>query len=160
MEMYRVPRREVPVRILVDDGRTLDGTLFTAEGSAGGQPEDVMHLLNATDEDFIPLVSGKDSFLLNKAGIIWVQVTGEPARELARESATGNAVPVRMSLAGGISVVGTMIIVMPQERSRVKDYLNASGRFLPLFGDGAVTLVQRRFVVTVRSGERDGSARG
>ena len=42
---------------------------------------------------------------------------------------------------------------MPPERSRVVDYLNAAGRFLPLFGEGVVTLVQRRFVVSLRSGE-------
>jgi len=44
-------------------------------------------------------------------------------------------------------------IVMPPERSRVLDYLNAAGRFVPVFGEGAVTLVQRRFVVLARSVE-------
>ena len=61
---------------------------------------------------------------------------------------------VRLTLAGGVSVVGMLMIVMPQERSRVVDYLNASGRFLPVYGEGIVTLVQRRYIVTVRSGER------
>jgi hypothetical protein len=153
MEIYRVPRREVQVRILLDDGRTLDGTLFTAEGAGGGRPEDVLHLLNGTDVEFVPLLSGKDSFLLSKAGVIWVQVTGDPAREIAREAEAGRRVAVRLTLAGGLSVVGTLMILMPPERSRVVDYLNAAGRFLPLFGEGVVTLVQRRFVVSVRSSE-------
>ena len=153
MDIYRVPRREVPVRILLDDGRTLDGTLFTSETGPGGQPEDVLHHLNDTAEDFVPLLCGRDSFLLNKAGIIWVQLAGDPAREIAGETVAARHVPARLSLAGGISVVGTLAIVMPPERSRVVDYLNAVGRFLPLLGEGTVTLVQRRFVVTVRSGE-------
>ena len=153
MEIYRVPRREVPVRILVDDGRTLDGTLFTAETGAGGRPEDVLQHLNDSDKDFVPLVCGADSFLLNKAGIIWVQVSGAAAKEIAAEAGSGRHVPVRLSLAGGISVVGKLVIVMPAERSRVLDYLNAAGRFLPLYGEATVTLVQRRFVVTVRSAE-------
>ena len=156
MEIYRIPRREVPVRVLVDDGRTLDGTLFTAETGAAGRPEDVLAHLNEPDEDFVPLLCGADSFLVNKAGIIWVQLTGAAATELADQSESGQTVPVRLSLAGGLSVAGTMQIVMPLERSRLVDYLNASGRFLPLFGDGSVTLVQRRFVVTVRSGEGAG----
>jgi hypothetical protein len=42
---------------------------------------------------------------------------------------------------------------MPPERSRVLDYLNASKRFIPLFGDGTVTLVQRGFIVVVRSSD-------
>jgi hypothetical protein len=153
MEIYRIPRRDVSVRILVDDGRTLDGTLFTAATAGGGRAEDVLHHLNEADENFVPLLCGKDSFLLNKAGIIWVQLTGDAAQEIARDAASGRRVPVRFSLAGGISVVGTLVIVMPPERSRVVDCLNASGRFLPVFGEGTVTLVQRRFVVTVRSGE-------
>jgi hypothetical protein len=153
MDIYRIPRREVPVRILLDDGRTLDGTLFTSETGPGGGPEDVLQHLNDTDEEFVPLLCGRDSFLLNKAGIIWVQLAGAPAREVAHEAVDSHRVPARFSLAGGISVVGILAIVMPPERSRVLDYLNAAGRFLPLLGEGTVTLVQRRFVVTVRSGE-------
>jgi hypothetical protein len=152
MDMYRIPRREVPVRILLDDGRTLDGTLFTAETAPGGGPEDALHYLNATDDGFVPLLCGRDSFLLNKAGIVWVQLTGEPAREIAAAGIDARHVPARISLAGGLSVFGTLAIAMPPERSRVVDFLNAAGRFLPLLGEGTVTLVQCRFVVTVRSG--------
>lgn len=153
MEIYKVPRREVPVRILLDDGRSLDGRLFAAETGPGGGPEDLLHHLNDTSEDFVPLLCGEDSFLLNKAGIIWVQVGGAHASEIAEESGSGRLVPVRISLAGGLSVVGTLSIIMPPERTRVVDYLNAASRFIPLFGEGAVTLVQRGFVVSVRSGE-------
>jgi len=156
MEIYRIPRREVPVRVLLDDGRTLDGTLFTAETGAAGRPEDLLTHLNEPGEDFVTLLCGGDSFLLNKSGIIWVRLTGSAAMEIADQAESGQRVPVRLSLAGGGSVVGTLMIVMPLERSRVVDYLNASGRFLPVFGDGAVTLVQRRFVVTVSSGEGTG----
>jgi hypothetical protein len=153
MEIYRVPRRQIQVRILVDDGRTLDGALFTAEAGAGGRPEDVLQHLNDTEKGFVPLMCGEDSFLLNKAGIIWAQVSGAAAEEIAADARTGRHVPVRLTLAGGLSVVGKFVIVMPAERSRVLDYLNAAGRFLPLYGEGTVTLVQRRFVVTVRSSE-------
>jgi hypothetical protein len=55
--------------------------------------------------------------------------------------------------------VGTLAIVMPPERNRVVDYMNAAGRFVPLFGDGTATLVQRGFVVTVRSADKDGAGR-
>ncbi len=152
MDIYRIPRREASVRILLDDGRTLDGTLFTAETGPGGRPEDVLHYLNETDEGFVPLVCGRDSFLLNKAGIVWVQLAGALALEITSETVDARHVPARVSLAGGLSVVGTLAIAMPPERSRVVDFLNAAGRFLPLHGEGTVTLVQCRFVVSVRSG--------
>ena len=151
MDIYRIPRREVPARVLVDDGRTLEGTLFTTETGAGGRPEDVLHRLNETDEDFVPLLSGGDRVLVNKSGIIWVQLTGGAAREIAGDAATGQRVAVRLALAGGESLAGTLAIVMPLERSRVVDYLNAAGRFVPVFGAGTVTLVQRHHIVMARS---------
>jgi hypothetical protein len=153
MEIYRIPRREMSVRILLDDGRSLDGTLFTSDTGPGGRPVDLLHHLNDPSEDFVPLSNGSDRFLLNKAGIIWAQATGDAAEEIAAEAAGGHRVPVRLSLAGGVGLVGTLSIVMPPERSRVLDYLNAAGRFVPLFGEGTVTLVQRGFVVVVRTAE-------
>jgi hypothetical protein len=158
VEIYKVPRRELDVRILLDDGRTLDGSLFASITDSMGGPEDALHFLNSNSEDFIPLMCGKDSFLLNKAGIIWVQLSGESAREVAESHNTGRSVPVRLSLAGGLSVVGTLSIVMPPERNRVLDYMNAMGRFVPLFGDGVATLVQRGFVVSVRSADGNGAS--
>jgi hypothetical protein len=151
MEIYRVPTRETTVRILLDDGRTLDGNLFTADTGPGGRPEDLLHHLNDSGSEFLPLASGRESILLNKAGIVWVQISGEAAEEIAADCGGGRRVPVRLSLTGGVSLVGVLSVVMPQERSRVLDYFNAAGRFVPVFGEGAVTLVQRRFVVVVRS---------
>lgn len=151
MNSYRIPRREVPVRLLLDDGRTLDGVFFTAEATPGGQPEGVLKHLNDAAEEFVPLRCGDDSFLLSKAGIVWVVLAGPYAAEVAAENGSGRPAPVRLSLAGGLGVVGTLSIMMPPERNRVLDYLNVAGRFIPLFGEEVVTLVQRGFVVSVRS---------
>jgi len=151
MEIYRIPRRETTVRLLLDDGRAIDGTLFTSDSGPGGRPEHLLDNLNDTGIEFVPLASGHESVLLNKAGIVWAQITGPAAEEIAADAESGRRVPVRLSLTGGVSLVGVLSIVMPPERSRVLDYFNAAGRFVPVFGEGAVTLVQRRFVVLVRS---------
>jgi len=137
----------------------MDGSLFASYIGGSDGPEDALHFLNTNSEDFIPLVCGKDSFLLNKAGIIWVQVVGDEAEVIAASNRTGRTVPVRLTLTKGLSVVGKLSIVMPPERNRVVDYMNAAGRFLPLFGDGVATLVQRGFVVSVRSAEGEGSSK-
>ena len=59
--------------------------------------------------------------------------------------------PVGMHLTGGINLVGRFEISMPPERSRVIDFLNVASRFVPLFGEDRVTLVQRSYIVAVRS---------
>jgi hypothetical protein len=156
MELLRVPRREVAVRILLDDGRTLDGSLFTAATGHDGRPERVLDHLNDSSEEFFPVACGEDRFVLNKAGVISVTIAGgeeeigEPELYVEPE----HEVPVRMTLTGGISLIGKLPIAMPRERSRVVDYLNSAPRFVPLLGSGQVTLVQRGYIVSVRGEER------
>ena len=151
MELLRIPRRRVHTRILLDDGRSLDGELYTAPAVVTGRPESVLEHLNDPSEDFLPLAVGEDRFVLNKAGILYAQIDGDPAETGEDVPEAVQVVAVRLSLAGGIALVGRLHIVMPPERSRVLDYLNAAPRFLPLWGDGHVTLVQRSFIVSARS---------
>jgi hypothetical protein len=151
MEIYKIPKVETRVWILLDDGRTLEGCLFTAAIGPGGGPETVLDRLNDRSEDFLPLAADGDRFLINKSGIISVQVPGGEGVIGAEEAEAAREVPVRISLIGGMSLLGRFVITMPAERARVLDYLNAAPRFVPLLGEGMTTLVQKRFVVTVRS---------
>lgn len=149
---YQVPRREVPARVLLDDGRILDCVVFTAVAAPGGGPQHVLDRLNDLDEEFLPVACGGDRFLLNKSGIMTVQIT-EPGELEGLGSAPGRQATVRLSLTGGISLVGRFRISLPPERSRVLDFLNRAARFVPLVGENRVTLVQRRYIVSVRSEE-------
>jgi hypothetical protein len=153
MDIFQVPRREAGARILLDDGRTLEGQLFLATAGPDGRPETVWERLNDAGEEFVPMACGDDRFLLNKSGILTVTV---PHGEDALHEDEGNGAketPVRVSLAGGLSLLGRLHIAMPVERSRVLDYLNAAPRFLPLHSSEGITLVHRRFIVSVRSDE-------
>lgn len=153
MEHLRIPRRRVEARLVLDDGSSLEGHLFAGWTGADRRPETVQERLNDAGEEFLALACGEDRFLLNKAGIILCEVR-EGQGELESLAGTGGRrVPVRMTLVGGVGLVGTLRIAMPPERSRVLDYLNSAPRFVALEGAGKVTLVQRRFIVTVRSEE-------
>ncbi len=152
MEIYRVPKLETRVRILLDDGRTLDGVLFTSVTGPLGGPETILERLADPAEEFLPLACGDDRLLLNKTGIILVQCPAEALGAAVGEQGAKEAA-VRVSLAGGTSLLGRLSMRMPPERARVLDYLNAAPRFVPLFGERDVTLIQKHFIVTVRSGE-------
>lgn len=151
MEELRIPRRRVPARIVLDDGRTLDAEFFAAPIGPDGLPERLLDHLNDPSEEFVPVAVGDDRFVLNKSGIIMVHVAGGPEAAGMPETFEGHEAAVRLSLTGGLAVIGRLPISMPPERSRVVDYLNAAARFVPLLGEGQVTLVQRGFIVSVRS---------
>ncbi len=150
MDVFRVPKREEHVRILLDDGRTLEGELFAAVVGPDGMAGRVVDRLNDAAEDFLAVKCGDDRFLLNKAGIVTVQSPGGSREAVGLAEDSGREAPVRLGLAGGTGLVGRILILAPPERSRVLDYLNLAPRFFPLFGDRVVSLVHKRYVVTVR----------
>ena len=150
MQEYQVPRREVRARVLLDDGRVLDCLMFTAVTARDGGPQRVIDRLNDPGEEFVPVSCRDDRFLVNKSGIVTVQIT-QGDEIAAVRTGSGSDAAVRISLTGGISLVGRFEISMPPERSRVIDFLNVAPRFLALFGENRVTLVQRSYIVAVRS---------
>jgi len=149
MDAYRIPRRAVSVRLLLDDGRRLEGGLYVAAGE-GDDYESVFRRLNDVEEDFVPLAAGDDRFLLQKAGIVTAELLETPALP---DPVGVRLVAARLSLMGGTALLGRLRVEMPPERARVLDYLNAAPRFVPLWSDRGVVLVQRRAIVSVRADE-------
>jgi hypothetical protein len=149
MDVYRIPRRAVSVRLLLDDGRILEGRLYAAAGD-GDDYEGVVARLNDPEEDFVPLAVGNDRFLLQKAGIVTAELLDRPD---SPDPVGARVVAARLSLMGGTALLGHLRVEMPPERARVLDYLNAAPRFIPLWSDRGVVLVQRRAIVTVRADE-------
>ena len=150
MEEFRIPKREAHVQVLLDDGRVLDGEIFATFRGRDGRPGRVLDRLNEIDQEFIAMQSGEERFLLNKSGIVTVEVPGTVADVLDQEPDAGRTVTVRLSLAGGTGLVGRLHLIMPPERSRVLDYFNTAPRFFPLIAEGRITLVQKRFVMSAR----------
>jgi len=151
MKQFQVPTHEVAAKVLLDDGRVLDCRIFASDSGPAGHPQTLFERLNEVDEEFIPVRSGEDFFLLSKSGMVTVEVADAASEMVGMDQDAGFELPVRLSLTGGLSLLGRFHIVMPPERSRVLDYLNASPRFLPLLGEGRVTLIQRNYIVSVRS---------
>jgi hypothetical protein len=151
MKQFQVPTHEVAAKVLLDDGRVLDCGIFASDAGPAGHPQTLFERLNENEEEFIPVRSGEDGFLLSKSGVVTVEVADAASEMVGMDQDAGIEVPVRLSLTGGLSLLGRFHIVMPPGRTRVLDYLNAAPRFLPLLGEGRVTLVQRNYIVSVRS---------
>jgi hypothetical protein len=151
LEIFRVPQREVPVRIVMDDGRPLEGRVWVPAQGPDGEPGRVADRINEQDEDFLPLAWGDDRLLLNKSGIVTLEVSSEDESLPGSADPTQDEVAVRITLVGGTSLVGRLRMRMPPERHRVLDYLNAAPRFLRVLGEGQITLVHRSYILFVRT---------
>jgi hypothetical protein len=151
VEIFRVPKREVPVRIVMDDGRRLDGRFWVPEVGPDGDQGRVRDRLNDDEEGFVPLACGEDRLLLNKSGIVTVELDRQLEHLAGGDDAVAREVAVRITLVGGNSLVGRLRLRMPPERARVLDYLNAAPRFVPLLGEDKITLVHRSYVLFVRT---------
>lgn len=150
MEQFKVPKREAHVRILLDDGRILEGEVFASLVGPDGRPGRVLDRLNDAGEEFLAMRTDAERFLLNKSGIVTVELPGSANDVLDESLDAGHTVAVRLSLAGGTGLVGRLHLIMPPERSRVLDYLNNTERFFPLISEGRVTLVHKRYVMSAR----------
>ena len=136
------------MRVLLDNGRKLEGGFYASGARTDGTPGRLIDRLNDDTEEFLPL-AGRYETLLNRACIISVELaTGEEQAE-GIENQVAREQQVEIALIGGTTLSGWIRFLMPEERGRLLDYLNAAPRFIPIIGDNRVTLVHRRFIVSM-----------
>lgn len=145
----RLQKNRVAVEISTGD-ETLTGEMFLAEYAfdhAGA--ERVSDLLCGVD-DFFPVVDAEKRLqIVMRNAVRWVRVprTGVAAEEEPPSDAT--ELRVRLRLDRGAELTGAFRFLAPPERSRLQDYLNDAGRFLPLYVDDTVVLVARAHLARV-----------
>jgi len=151
VDTLRVPQLEVPVKVLIDNGQILEGRVFVPEIGPDGQPGRVLDRLNDPDDHFLPMAVSDDRLLLNKSGIVTVDLADVEHEVAGFAEHVGTEALVRITLAVGTAVVGKLFVRMPPQRARVLDFLNAAGRFIPVLTGEHVLLVQRSYVLFVRT---------
>ncbi len=149
MNSLRTPQRVVAVRILLEEGRTLEGGFYTPATRHDGSPGRLLDRLNDDTEEFLPF-AGRYETLINKAWIVTVQLASGQEYAEAVETEAAREQRVRVTLIRGKIVEGWVRYLMPEERGRLLDYLNTAPRFIPLVGDTRITMVHRRFIVNVQ----------
>lgn len=150
MEDLRVPKRAVPVEVVLPGGEARQVAVYLSEGAASHPgPERLSDLLNGT-APFIPAResgSGAMTFL-HRASIAVARVASE--EEPADDSFT---IPteheVEITLADGARLSGLVAYVAPQSRERLVDFLNRPEPFLRLLERERVALVGRAHVARV-----------
>lgn len=98
---------------------------------------------------FLPVedVHTGDIFFLNKSGIMLLEI---PERDLAEETVLNQEKSVQVELTSHETLNLTLFLEMPEERSRVSDYLNYSPGFIYLCGQKKDFIFNKAFVFSVK----------
>lgn len=131
------------------DGKKQEVNFFLrrfAEAHSG--KELIIDVLNSK-ATFIPLEDIKtgDIIFVNKARVMSIELY---ERDLPDETMLDSKVVVHVELINGETLMGGFLIEMPQERSRVSDYLNFSPAFVYLCSDTGDIIINKAFVFSVR----------
>jgi len=146
----RVPKRRVPVEVVLPGGTARRVSVFLAEAAQGHEgPERLSDLLNGTSS-FLPVVDGSGGVaFLHRVSIAIARV----APEVEPDAGGGFTIPteheVEVTLTDGARLSGLVSYVLPQESARLVDFLNGCEPFFRLLEREAVALVGRAHVAQV-----------
>jgi hypothetical protein len=145
----RIEKERVAVSITMVGGELLSGSLFAPQIYPPGGQEDPLRLLNEP-EPFFPLgLSTGEVLLIAKARVLEIVLDASSgAEELPGSAPTAL---LQLTLAGGITHVGSMRLEVRASRPRVLDYMNyCTEHFIALRTDAGVRLINRKMIERVR----------
>jgi hypothetical protein len=147
--IYQIPKIRVPIEVTFRDEPAVPLGMFVGKicGHHEG-PERPSEVLNG-DQEFIPMVrAGGEPLIVRREAILMVAV--EAIHEGERPSGMGlgqvATVEVTLDLEDGSTVHGVFEYMMPEDRCRLQDFLNAGLRVLPLREGSSVRLINSRFI--------------
>ena len=151
MSEFSIPRAAVPATLRLTGGEPLDGEIYVMERvpqHAG--PETPLDMLNRADGffPFRPRAASATVLLVAKARTVTLTVAPPPA-DAARLSAA-KQVGLVLTLADGSELSGSATLELPQQHSRILDYLNAVEPFFVIASADKIHIVNRAHVLYVR----------
>ena len=151
MSGFSIPRVAVPATLRLTGGEPLDGEIYVMERVPQHEgPETPLDMLNRADGffPFRPRAASTTVLLVAKARTVTLTVAPPPA-DAARMSAAKRASLV-LTLADGSELSGSATLELPQQHSRILDYLNAAEPFFVIATADRMHIVNRAHVLYVR----------
>ena len=149
IRLFRVEKLRRAVRVVLTDGRRLDGDVFLAERTRSrAEPQEPIDLLNE-DAPFFPFFLNEQEVLLVAKEQVTRVETAAPDGEAVADMPDG-AMAVEITLIDGSSVSGFVPLEKRGEQTRLLDFLNGYlKRFVPVFWGEQVCLVNRSLIASV-----------
>lgn len=131
MSIYRVDKAEQPVVLFQADGSVMQGVVFLSACAYSHIGRQTLADLLREKGDFFPFRSQAGAFCVtNKATITHIRY--EQLTPDQEYTPFGNPVEVLINFAGGEQLRGTIIIEMPEGRTRLFDFINSMSGFFPM----------------------------
>jgi hypothetical protein len=148
---YRIEKQRLGVTVLLASGDVVRGHVFVQPTGYGTHPHSGPHGLFNGPEPFFPLeLEDGGVLLVAKERVAEVSGSSELADDELRRLAAREAM-MEVTLASGMSYVGTVLLELPTDRPRLLDLLNDSReRFLTLYTSDGVRFVNRALIERVR----------
>jgi hypothetical protein len=151
-----IPKRKVPVRLQLDSGEAVEGRVYL-------DYIDVIHrgeqtLLDKFNDDYewFPLAGEDGVQILNRRRVLTVEPGDGLPPELVRKenSPVFRREEVTLVLPGGLRLAGQIAMDLPDEFSRVSDFLNFPQSFFALERSEGPVLVAKDHLVGIVPHER------
>lgn len=142
MSEYRLEKIEREVVLFLVDGLVLEGVVFVSSFAYGHSGAQTLLELLREMERFLPFRDRAGTFrLINREAISHVRYVPEDYVEPAPLGARAKA---RLFFFGGETLEGSVILEMPEDKCRIKDFLNVAPVFFPLDAGSAHYVVNSR----------------
>ena len=148
---YRIEKQRLGVTVLLASGDVVRGHVFVQPSVYGMHAHAGPHGLFNGPEPFFPLeLEDGGVLLVSKARVAEVSGSSELAEDELRRLSAREAM-MEITLAPGMSYIGTALLELPTERPRLLDLLNDSReRFLTLYTSDGVRFINRALIERVR----------
>ena len=149
IRLFRVEKLRRAVRVVLTDGRRLDGDVFLAERTRiRAEPQEPIDMLNE-EAPFFPFFLNEQEVLLVAKDQVTRVETAAPDGDPSAEMPDG-ALAVEITLIDGSSISGFVPLEKRGEQPRLLDFLNGYvKRFIPVFWGEQVCLVNRLLIASV-----------
>lgn len=152
-ETLRIAKKAVAVDLTLAGGQPRRVEIFLAEHRANEfRRQDVLDLLEK-EHAFLPVQDAGTSAgeIINKDALLWIGVPPTPfgSEADAPEELFEFRRSVRVELLGTAALEGDLLYSAREESTRIVDHLNEAGRFLRLWTNDRLYLINKTFVLRI-----------
>ena len=140
MSVYRVEKAELPVVVFQADGSIMKGFVFLSAAAYSHMGQQTLLDLLKEPGDFFPFRSEAGEFCVtNKQTITHIRF--KPSEQEEEYKSLGAREDVEIKFVGGEQLRGTLVIVMPEGRNRLFDFINVMEGFFLIQNEEAHYMV-------------------